>query len=415
MRSSSESCVIGDCGAIPASWDSLVTVVSWSVVATERERARCRERLERVSESRLDCESIRREAIAELQRVIGFDRWCWPLADPETLLPGSGLADHDFGPAIPRSLELEYSTDDFASKRVLARRANSAGSLRAETGGDLARSPRWDEVLRPVGIGDVAAVACRDALGCWGWIEAYRDGADPPFEEQDLHFLASVGPSLASALRRTMYANNGAVTVLSPPGVIVLDSNLSLVSWTPGARAWLDALPSAALFARFGMLPSVIYPAATLARTRGSAAGAHALLPAVDGRWVMIEAAPLEGEADGEIAVTLRSATGSETFDVLCRAYALSQREHQVVAALVAGLDTSAVTQRLFISRHTVQDHLKSVFAKTGVHSRRELLVKLNASGGSSSLSASQDLACVEGDRPPSQSGGHLLAAASGR
>jgi hypothetical protein len=30
--------------------------------------------------------------------------------------------------------------------------------------------------MRPVGIGDVAVVACRDAHGCLGWIEAYRDG-----------------------------------------------------------------------------------------------------------------------------------------------------------------------------------------------------------------------------------------------
>ena len=352
-------------------------------MATERERARGRERLERISESRLDCESIRRETIAELQRVIGFDRWCWPLADPETLLPGSGLAEHDFGPGVPRSLELEYSSDHFASKRALARRANPAGSLRGETGGDLARSPRWQEVMRPVGIGDVAAVACRDTLGCWGWIEAYRDGADRPFEDEDVDLLASVGPSLGSALRRTMYAGDGVAAVSSPPGVMVLDSNLSLVSWTAAARAWINVMPSAKLFAQFGMLPSVVYPAATLARKRRSAAAAHALLRAVDGRWVMIEAAPLEGEGNGEIAVTLRSATGSETFDLLCRAYALSRREREVVAALVAGLDTRAVTQRLFISRHTVQDHLKSVFEKTGVHSRRALLAKLNASGES--------------------------------
>ena len=63
-------------------------------MATARARGRCRERLERLSESRLDCDSLRREAIADLQRVIGFDRWCWPLADPETLLPASGLALH---------------------------------------------------------------------------------------------------------------------------------------------------------------------------------------------------------------------------------------------------------------------------------------------------------------------------------
>jgi DNA-binding CsgD family transcriptional regulator len=347
-------------------------------VATERERARCRERLERLTESSLDCESIRREAIAELQRVIGFDRWCWPLADPQTLLPGSGLAEHDFGPSVPRSLELEYSSDDFAAKRVLARGPKSAGSLRVETGGDLARSPRWDQVMRPVGIGDVAAVACRDAFGCWGWIEAFRDGADRSFDEQDLDLLASVGARLGSALRRTMFAHDGAVAVPAPPAVVLLDAHLHLISWTAGARTWIDALPSARLFAQFGMLPSVVYPAATLARTRRSAAGAHALLRAVDGRWVMIEAAPLEGGADGQIAVTLRSATAGETFDLLCRAYGLSPREREVVEALLAGLDTHALTQRLFISRHTVQDHLKSVFEKIGVHSRRELLGKFN-------------------------------------
>jgi hypothetical protein len=88
-------------------------------VATERARARCRERLERLSQSRLDCESIQREAIAELRHVIGFDRWCWPFADHETLLPLGGLADHDYGPGLSRALELEYSGVDFAAKDVL--------------------------------------------------------------------------------------------------------------------------------------------------------------------------------------------------------------------------------------------------------------------------------------------------------
>jgi DNA-binding CsgD family transcriptional regulator len=350
------------------------------LVATERQQARCRERVERLSESSLDCESIRREVIGELQRLIGFDRWCWPLSDPETLLPNGGIAEHDFGPGVPRSLELEYSSDDYAAKRVLARHAKSAGSLNTETGGDLGRSARWDEVLRPVGIGDVAAVACRDALGCWGWIEAYRDRSDRPFGEQDVELLGSIGPCLGSALRRTMYATDGAAVEPSPPGVIVLDSDLKRVSSTANARAWIDVLPSAKLFAAFGMLPSVVYPAAALARTARSAADAHALLRGIDGRWVMIEAAALKGHREGEIAVTLRAATASETSDLLCRAYALSQRERDVVGAVTAGLDTRAVAKRLFISAYTVQDHLKSVFEKIGVHSRRELLARFSAS-----------------------------------
>jgi DNA-binding CsgD family transcriptional regulator len=67
-------------------------------------------------------------------------------------------------------------------------------------------------------------------------------------------------------------------------------------------------------------------------------------------------------------------------FSLLCRAYALSRRERELVALLVAGLDTRVVARRLVISPHTVQDHLKSVFEKIGIHSRRELLATLGAS-----------------------------------
>ena len=348
-------------------------------MATYRERARCLERLDRFSESDSDSDALRFETIADLQRVIGFDRWCWPLSDPETLLPNSGLALHDYGPGVPRSLELEYSGGDFAAKDVIARRKHGAASLALETGGDLARSARWDEVMRPVGIGDVAIAACRDGLGCWGWIEAYRDQADRPFDEGDVELLGKVASSLGSALRRRAMGPRESVTLQpDPPGIVVLDRDLRVVSWTDGARNWIDALPSAKLFASWGMLPSVVYPAAALARAKAGLAGA--LVHAIDGRWVMIEAAALEGDRGGEIAVSLRSALPTETFKLLCRVYALSDREREVVALLVAGLDTRAVAKRLFITPYTVQDHLKSVFDKVGIHSRRELLATLGSS-----------------------------------
>lgn len=347
---------------------------------TDRERARCRERLERLSESTLDSEAIRREAIAGLQGTVGFDRWCWPIADPETLLPGGGVAVHDYGRGVPRSLELEYSCDGFAAKHVLARRANPAASLSAETRGDVARSARWDEVLRPVGIGDVAVVACRDALGCWGWIEAYRNRDDRPFDERDLELLAALGPSLGSALRRNALGVGSEGVVERPQGVLVLDTGLALRSWTAAARDWIDVLPAAKLNAAWGILPTIIYPAATLARSGAAADRAHALLRGSDGRWVMIEAARLEGESEGDVAVTLRAPTPLEVLRLLARIYALSRRERELVRLLLAGLDTKAVGTRLHISVHTVQDHLKSVFAKTGIHSRRELLATLGAS-----------------------------------
>jgi DNA-binding CsgD family transcriptional regulator len=350
-------------------------------VASERERGRCRARLERLGGSTLDCDSLRYEAVAVLRHTIGFDRWCWPLADPDTLIPLSGVAEHDYGPGVPRVLELEYSGNDFAAMDVLARRVTPAGSLSSETGGDLARSPRWDEVLRRVGIGDEAVIACRDPLGCWGWLKAYRDGTERPFAEHDLDLLAELAPGMGTALRRSLARDcRSGSAVASPAGVIVLDSSMRPLSWTAGARAWIDLLPAAQVYAALGMLPAMVYPVATMARSRKDAGAPRALERTVDGRWVVIEAASLEGRGNGEIAITLRDATASETFDRLCRTYALTRRERQIVAALADGVDTRTAADRLSISRHTVQDHLKSVFVKLGVSSRRELVAMFGAS-----------------------------------
>jgi DNA-binding CsgD family transcriptional regulator len=235
-------------------------------------------------------------------------------------------------------------------------------------------------VLRAVGIGDEAIVACRDGLGCWGWLKAYRDGDDPPFAAADVELLADAGALLGHALRSSLARDHrGGEAVPRPPGLVLLDGELRPVAETAAWSSWVELLPAARMYAAYKMLPAMVYPVATLARAGNGANGARALEHAGDGSWVVIEAAALEGDGRARIAVTLRRATPDETFDRLCRLYALSRRERQVVAALRNGVDTRSVSGDLAISHHTVQDHLKSVFAKTGTRSRRELLARFSA------------------------------------
>ena len=91
------------------------------------------------------------------------------------------------------------------------------------------------------------------------------------------------------------------------------------------------------------------------------------------GRWALIEAARLDGSGAG-VAVSVRAAGVEDVLALVSRASGLTPREHELVALLIEGLDTRELAARLFISRHTVQDHLKSVFDKLGVRSRRELV-----------------------------------------
>jgi DNA-binding CsgD family transcriptional regulator len=132
----------------------------------------------------------------------------------------------------------------------------------------------------------------------------------------------------------------------------------------------------AELFASWGMLPATIYPVATLARS-GNVRHAHAMLPGTDGRWIRIEAARLDGDRNGDIAVTIRAAAPDESFGLACRAHGLTARETAVMAALARGAATSEVARTLHLSGWTVQDHLKSVFTKLAAHSRRVALARL--------------------------------------
>jgi DNA-binding CsgD family transcriptional regulator len=88
------------------------------------------------------------------------------------------------------------------------------------------------------------------------------------------------------------------------------------------------------------------------------------------GEWISVQAARL-GE---DIAVTLGPVEQRERWNPFCRTHGLSDRETDVVTYLAEGDDTCTLAARLHLSEHTVQDHLKSAFAKTGVRSRRALL-----------------------------------------
>jgi len=91
-----------------------------------------------------------------------------------------------------------------------------------------------------------------------------------------------------------------------------------------------------------------------------------------------MHAAPLS-EPAGHVAISVQPAHRAEIVPLLMRAVALSARERDIAALVLAGLSTNDIAGRLHISPHTVQDHLKTIFAKTGVRSRHQLTARLSA------------------------------------
>ena len=156
----------------------------------------------------------------------------------------------------------------------------------------------------------------------------------------------------------------------------MLDAQLRPCGATNAARAWLRALnPADTPYPDGipGLVWNVVGRLTAIERGEDPERPARVRARCAYGGWAIVEAARLDGGAAG-VAVSIRAAGVDDVLGLVSRASGLTRRECELVALLIEGLDTRELAERLVISRHTVQDHLKSVFEKVGVRSRRELV-----------------------------------------
>jgi DNA-binding CsgD family transcriptional regulator len=339
-----------------------------------------RTRIERICSSGDDARTLRLRLLDEVGRTVGFDHHVWVLTDPETTVGVSPLAAVPDLAAVPRLIRLRYLT---ALGRWTTLGEDPVTSLVRVTGGVLGVSLLWRELLSGYGVRDVASVVFRDGFGCWSFLELWRT-ASPPFEAADLSALRALTAPVTEAIRRaqarTFAVGSSRAGHVGGPVVLLLSSDLELLRQTPGTHEHLrrlvprddDGPP----------VPAGAYNVA--AQLLAAEAGVDAHRPWArahlgDGVWCTLRAARLDGpEPAGErdIAVTIEEATPAERLSLFALACGLSPRERELLGHVGDGLDTAEVAARMHLSVHTVQDHLKSVFRKTGTHSRRTFLAR---------------------------------------
>jgi DNA-binding CsgD family transcriptional regulator len=338
----------------------------------EEKAHRARREIAALAGSGVGVGAFYRAAIALVDAHVPGELTCWAMIDPESLLltavvngpveiPAEyepRLADAEYLPGEP------YSFADLAARRVTVARS----AERDAAGRD--RSLRFASVWRPLGIDEEVRVQFLDGAACWGAAGIVRKGVG--FSDREAEFLAAVAPALAAATRLVVRAEAAPSPDEDGPAVVVLDRSGSVVSHTPGADAWrmrFDGLAAG----RFDTLLALV---ATGARSSPTGAFRSRLRDA-DGRWAVMRATPLLGAEEEQLAVTIEAATALDVLRIRLLAAGLTEREREVCDHVLAGRSTEQIARALFISANTVQDHLKSVFAKTGVRSRRELAGEL--------------------------------------
>jgi DNA-binding CsgD family transcriptional regulator len=332
----------------------------------------------RLCHAGLDVPELRHQLLVSLRRLLPVDAVFLATADPDTLLFTDAYAEEPLDAATNLFLENEFGCVDVNKFATLAASNRPVAWLDQATRNDRLSSPRYRDIMRPLGLGDELRAALIVDHQCWGFLCLHREDAHLGFTVAEAALITRISSQLAVGLRQAVLLNARHTPERSAPGVVLLSDDLSLVAMTAEAEHLLSLVDGAAV----GGLPVPVYAvaAALLALQRGVASSQlpSARVPTMTGTWLRLHASRLpEPTSEGRIAVVVDPAEGSAAASLLLSAHGLTSREAEVARLVLRGTSTRVIADTLHITQHTVQDHLKAVFDKVGVRSRRDLVGQL--------------------------------------
>ena len=366
----------------------IVGVVGWQarlrhsqVMATVPVR-RLADDLVRLADRGSDVDEFARAASRVLRRAVPFDGVCVVTMDPSTLLPTGEFVESGLPESTrARMAEIEGSGRDYNAFGALARSERPAAALGNATGGDLHRSQRHRELKAPHRFGDELRAVLADDRAIWGGLTLLRGDDQPHFTQAETNTVAALCRGLTEGLRRAILLTDQLLAggdEDGPPGVLLLDSDSTIVMTDAAADTWLAELRESD---PGQPVPATISAVASRARRLASDTSieqlpARARVRTASGGWLLVGGSALGPEPDTLTAVTLEPARPRDLAPLIAAAYQLTPRERAVTQLVAEGLSTSAIAQRLYLSAWTVQDHLKAIFQRSR-SPRNELVARV--------------------------------------
>ncbi|HEX6712303.1 MAG TPA: helix-turn-helix transcriptional regulator [Thermoleophilaceae bacterium] len=337
--------------------------------------------LERLANEGLSAQDLLEQAAVRIERVVPTDGVFFAATDPETTLSiGSGLVRNLPADQCQPHWDYEFLAPDYMKFADLARSGRRVADIHDETGGRPMRSARFKQYSEATGFTSEIRLAFTVGEAAWGLGQLNR--LDRRFTADEKAWLELASATIGRGLRRAMVAQPASSPALTRgPGVILLDGLGRVVSATPEAHEWLEELAPELLMSDMGdvLLPFHAHGFAMRVRAahEDGEPQIRSRLRTRRGVWLLMHGAVLEGTE--YVSLIIEPAKSADVAPLIVEAYGLTGRELDVTRAIARGLSTGEIAAELYLSPHTVRDHVKGLFEKVGVSSRGELVHRVFA------------------------------------
>lgn len=342
------------------------------------------EAIDELAHAGLGAQELLEEVGRRIDEVVPSDGCFLAATDPQTTLSiGAGVVRDLPEDQCRPTWDYEFLVPDYLKFTDIALSGRPVADLHEATGGRPDRSARWREYAAATGFRSEVRTTFTLGELTWGIGQFDRLGDAPRFTAAEQAWLEAIAPIVALGLRRALLSQPAAATADRGPGLVLLDPAGEVVSVTREAADWLGELDAPVTRLAPGGIPVPLETHAYASKIRAAAreeAGTrlpHARLRTRSGVWLVVHGSLVEGSE--QLALIIAPAKAAQIAPLIVEAYGLTPREVEVARLIARGLGTSEIAAKLYLSPHTVRDHVKAVLEKVGVSSRGELVARVFA------------------------------------
>ena len=360
-------------------------------------------RLIHLSQSNWEIDALRRELLQEMEGV-------FRIQSANFFLSNDDLKKIDIGNVMSVGIERNY-IDQYNEYYYLYdpfRSALDTGKAVVKTDdilpySDLKRLEYYNDFLLPQKIHHELVIFLRSGPRPLGVIALFRPKNHPSFACREIQKASLLAPHLSKSLETIFLFQEldrdqrlfRISSDLFPWGILILDSQFRLINWNSKAKNICLSLSQNCMAKCRGssedpclISPQILEECSALKQLSQQGNPLEAFsrcrivhvssTERIQIKINLIQESFKEYKAPFFLVILENLSEILESKEKgLKEKYHLTGREIEIIRTILEGLTNEEIAERLFISRYTVENHLKNIYEKIGVKNRTSLLHRL--------------------------------------